>query len=158
MCAIIRQSVQFSSFTQSCPGLRDPMDCSMPGLTVYHQLPEYSNSCPLSWWCRPTISSSVVSFSSCLQSFPESGSFQMSQLFTSLGQSTGVSASASILPKHIQDWFPLEWTGWISCCPRDSQESSPIPQFKSINSLAFSFPYSPTLISIHDYWKDHSLD
>ena len=114
MCAIIRQSVQFSLFTQSCPSLPDPMDCSMPGLTVYHQLPEYSNSCPLSWWCRPTISSSVVPFSSCLQSFPASGSFQMSQLYISLGQSVGVSASASILPKHIQDWFPLGWTDWIS--------------------------------------------
>ena len=74
----------------------------------------YSNSCPLSWWCHPTISSSVVPFSSCLQSFPASMSFQMSQLFTSGGQSTGVSASASVLPMNIQDWFPLGWTGWIS--------------------------------------------
>ena len=74
----------------------------------------YSNSCPLSQWCHPTISSSVVSFSSCLQSFPASGSFQMSQLFTSGSQSTGVSASTSVPPKNIQDWFPLGWTGWIS--------------------------------------------
>ena len=74
----------------------------------------YSNSCPSSWWCHPTISSSVVPFSSCPQSFPASGSFQMSQLFASGGQSTRVSASVSVLPMNIQDWFPLGWTGWIS--------------------------------------------
>ena len=73
----------------------------------------YSNSCPLSQWCHPTISSSVVPFSSCLQSFPASGSFQMSQFSASGGQSIGVSASASVLPMNIQDWFSLEWTGWI---------------------------------------------
>ena len=72
----------------------------------------YSNSCPLSRWCHPTISSSVVPFSSCLQSFPASGSFQMSQFSASGGQSIG--ASASVLPMNIQDWFPLGWTGWIS--------------------------------------------
>ena len=71
-----------------------------------------SNSCLLSWQCHPTISSTVIPFSSCLQSFPGSGSFQMSQLFASGGQSTG--ASASVLPMNIQDWFPLGWTGWIS--------------------------------------------
>ena len=74
----------------------------------------YSNSCPLSRWCHPTISSSVVPFSSHLQSFPASGSFQMSQFLASGGQSIGVSASASVLPMNIQDWFPLGWTGWIS--------------------------------------------
>ena len=74
----------------------------------------YSNSCPLNQWCHPTISSSVAPFSSCLQSFPASGSFQMSQFFTSGGQNIGVSASASVLPMNIQDWFPLGWTGWIS--------------------------------------------
>ena len=74
----------------------------------------HSNSCPLSQWGHPTISSSVVPFSSCLQSFPASGSFQMSQFFPSGGQSIGVSASASVLPMNNQDWFPLGWTGWIS--------------------------------------------
>ena len=74
----------------------------------------YSNSCPLSQWCHPTVSSSVVPFSSYLQSFPASVSFLMSQLFTSGGQSDGVSASLSVLPMNIQDWFPLGWTGWIS--------------------------------------------
>ena len=73
-----------------------------------------SNSCLSSWWCHPTISSSIVPFSSCLQSFPASGSFQMSQLFTSGGQRMRVSASASVLLVNIQDWFPLGWTGWIS--------------------------------------------
>ena len=73
-----------------------------------------SDSCPSSQWCHPTISFSVIPISSCLQSFPESGSFPVSQLFTSDGQSIGVSASASVLPMNIQDWFPLGWTGWIS--------------------------------------------
>ena len=113
----------------------------------------YSNSCPLTWWCHPTISSSVIPFSSHLQSFPASGSFQISQFFASGGQSIGVSASASVLPMNIQDWFSLELFVGSLCSPRDSQESSPIPQFKSINSLALSFLYSPTLTSIHDYWK-----
>ena len=87
-----------------------------------------SNSCPLNRWCHPAISSSVTLFSSCLQSFPASGSFQMSQLFTSGGQSIGASASASALPMNIQDWFPLGWLVGSPCSPRDSQESSPTPQ------------------------------
>ena len=74
----------------------------------------YSNSSPLSWWCHLTISSSVIPFSSCLQSFPASGSFPMSQFFTAGGQSIGVSASTSALPMNIQDWFPSGWIGWIS--------------------------------------------
>ena len=74
----------------------------------------YSNSCPLSRWCHLSISSSIVPFSSCLQSFPASGSFPMSQLFTSGGQNIGVSASTSVLPKNTQDWFSLGWIGWIS--------------------------------------------
>ena len=82
--------------------------CPSPTLGVH------SNPCPLSQWCHPTISSPAVPFSFCLQSFPASGSFQMSQLFTSGGQSTGVSASESVLPMNIQDWFTLGWTGWIS--------------------------------------------
>ena len=85
---------------------RPPCPAPTPGV--------YSNTCPLSWWCHPIISSFVIPFSSCLQSFPASGSFQMSQFFTSGGQSIGVSASASVLPMNIQDWFPLGWTGWIS--------------------------------------------
>ena len=117
-----------------------------------------SNSCPSSRWCHPTISSSVVPFSSCLQPFPASGSFQLSQLFASGGQSIGVSASTSVLPVNTQDSSPLGRMVGSPCSPRDSQESSPTPQFKSINSSVLSFLYSPTLTSIHDYWKNHSLD
>ena len=119
---ILQVSQLVSSDGQSCPTLCDPMDCSTPGLPVHHQLPEFGpNSGPLSRWCHPTISSSVVPFSSCPQSFPASGSFQglfrvfhQNQLFTSGGQSIGVSASTSVLSMNIQDWFPLGWTGWIS--------------------------------------------
>ena len=85
---------------------RPPCPSPTPGV--------HPNPCPLSWWCHPTISSSVVPFSSCPQSFPASGSFQMSQLFASGGQSTGVSVSTSVLPINTQDWSPLGWTGWIS--------------------------------------------
>ena len=92
-----------------------------------------------SQWCHPIISSSLIPFS-CLQFLPASGSFKMSQFFTSGGQSIGVSASASVPPMNTQDWFPLGVT-WSSCSPRDSQESSPTPRFKSINSLVLSFFY-----------------
>ena len=112
-----------------------------------------SNSCPSSQWCHPTVSSSVVPFSSCLQSFPASESFPVSQFFTSDGQGIGASASASVLPMNIQDWFPLGLTGLdLLFSPRDSQKSSTTPQFKSINSSVLSFLYSPTLTSIHDHW------
>ena len=116
-----------------------------------------SNSCPSNRWCHPTILSSVNPFS-CLQSFPASGSFQMSQFFSSGDQSIGASASASVPPMNIQDWFPLGLTSLSSLQSKDFQESSPTPQFKSINSSAFSFLYSPTFTSIQDYWKNHSLD
>ena len=118
----------------------------------------YPNSCPLSRWCHPTISSSVVLFSSCPQSFPASRSFQMSQFFTSGGQRIGVSASTSVLPMNTQDWSPLGWTTWISLESKGLSESSPTPQFKSIDSSVLSFLYNPTLISIHEYWKKHSFD
>ena len=104
----------FSSVTQSCPTLCNPMNHSMPGLPVHHQLPEFPNPCPLSQWCHPAISSSVISFSSCPQSFLAPGSFQMSQLFVSGSQSTEVSATTSVLPMNTQDLSPLGWTGWIS--------------------------------------------
>ena len=118
----------------------------------------YPNSCSLSQWCHPAISSSVVPFSSCPQSLPASETFSMSQLFAWRGQSTGVSALASFLPKNTQDWSPLNGLVGSPCSPRDSQESSPTPHFKSINSSVLSFLHSPTLTSIHDYWKNHSLD
>ena len=112
--------------------------CPSPTLRVY------PNPCPSSQWCHPAISFSVVPFS-CPQSFPTSGSFPMSQLFTSSGQSIGISALTSVLPMNIQDWSPSGWTDWISL---DFQASSPTSQFKSIKSSALSFLYSPTLTSI----------
>ena len=116
-----------------------------------------SDSCPLSLWCHPTISSSVIPFSSYLQSFPVSGSFPMSELFASGCQNIGASASASVLPMNIQD-YTLGLTGLIYLLSKDFQESYPTSQFKSIDSLMISFLYGPTLTSIHDYWKNHSFD
>ena len=106
----------------------------------------------LSQWYHRTISSSVAPFSSCPQSFPISGSFPMSWLFASGAQSIG--ASASVLPMNLQGCFFYDWS---PCCPRDSQESSPAPQFENINSLALSFLYGLTLTFIHDNWKSHLL-
>ena len=126
-----------------------------------------SNSCTLTQWCHPTISSMSAPFSSCLQSFQHQGLFwlvssshqvaseypgwPMNWLFASGSQ--WISASASVLPMNIQAWFALGLSGLMSCCPRDSQESFPALQFESISSLACSLLYGPALTSIHDYWK-----
>ena len=157
LVAYLYMSVQFSCsvvFNSLQPhGLqhtRPPCPSPVPGV--------YSDSCPLSWGCHPTISSSAVPFSSHLQFFSPSGSFQMSQFFTSGGQSIGVSASASVLPMNIQDWSDQDGLVGSHCSPWDSQESSPTPHLKSINSSALRFIYSPTLIPIHDYQKNHSFD
>ena len=115
-----------------------------------------SNSCPSSWWCHPTISSSVAPFSSCLQSFPASGSLPISQFFASGGQR--IRASASALLRNIQDWFHLAWTGWIS------MQSKGLSRVFSNNTVqkhqfsGISFLYGPTLTSIYDHWKNHSFD
>ena len=147
----------FSSVAQSCT-LFDPVDHSMPGLPVHHQLLEFTQI-HVHWVGDAIQPSHPLSFPSpSALSFPASGSFPVSQLFASGGQSIGVSASTSVLPMNTQDWFPLGLTGGSPCSPRDSQESSPISQFKSINSSALSFLYSPTLTSIHDHWKNHSLN
>ena len=133
-----------------CPS-PTPQACSIP--------------CPSSQWCHPTISSSVIPFSSQLQSFPASGSFPMSHLFASGGQSIGASASASILPMNIQDWFSLGLIDLILLLSKgvsrvfsntriDQQEL----MFESINSLALSLLYDPTLTSIYEYWKNHSFN
>ena len=107
--------LQFSSVDQSCPTLCDPNEPHHARPCCPSPTPRaHPNSCPFSWWCHPTISSSVVPFSSCPQSFPASESFPVSQLFTSGGQSIGVSASTSVLPMNIQDRSPLGRTGWIS--------------------------------------------
>ena len=140
LCSFDPQLVEFSCSVVSdslrpheLQHARPPCPSKTPGV--------HSNSCPLGQWCRPIISSSIVCFSSCLQSLPASGSFPMSQLFTWSGQSIRVSASTSVLPMNIQDWFHLEWMVWCPCSPSDSQKSSPAPQFKSINSSMLSFLY-----------------
>ena len=139
-------SVQFSSVAQSHPTLCDPVDCSTPGLPVHHQLLEFTQT-HVQWVGNAIQPSHPLSSPSppSLNLYQHQGHFQMSQLFASGGQSIGISASTSILPMNIQDWSPFSL--------RDSQESSPTPQFKSINSSVLSFLYSPTLTSIHDYWK-----
>ena len=128
-----------SSLDQSCLTLCNPIDCSTPSFPVHHQLPRfYSNSGPLTWlhgWRHPTISSSVVPFSSCLQSFPASGSFPMSQNFTSGGQITGLSASASVHPTNIQDRFHLEWTSR-----------------NSLQSKGLSRVFSNTIVQKHQFF------
>ena len=111
-----------------------------------------------SQWCHPAISSSVDPFSSCPQSLPASESFPMSQLFEWGGQRTGVSALASIIPKKSHGWSPSEWTGWISLQSKGLSRVFSNTTVQSINSSALSFLHSPTLTSIHDHRKNHSLD
>ena len=122
-CSVVSNSLRSHGLQHTRP----PCPSPTPGV--------YPNSGPSSRWFHPVISSSVVPFSFCLQSFPASGSFPTSRLFTSGGQIIG--ASASVLPINIQDWFPLGWTG-SPCCPRDSQETSPASQFESTNFSALS--------------------
>ena len=133
-CSIVSNSLLLPEQQHARP----PCPSPSPGV--------HPNPCPLSWWCHPAISSSLLPFSSCPQSFPASGSFLMSQLFASGGHSIGVSASTSVHPMNTQDWFPLGWTGWISLQSKGLSRVFPTPQFKSI------------LTSIHDHWKNHSLD
>ena len=152
-------ALQFSSVPQSCPTLqphesqhaRLPCPSPTPGV--------HSDSCPLSWWCYPAISSSVVPFSSCLQSFTASGSLPMNQFFTSGGQRIGVSASTSVLPMNTQDWFPLGWTGRISLLSKGLPRvfSNITVQKHQFFSAQLSLCES-VLTSIRDYWKNHSLD
>ena len=153
MTTIIWQhsSVQFSSVTQPCPTLCDPMDYSMPGLPVHHQLPEFTQT--HIHWVGDAIQPPhpVVPFSSHLQSFPASGSFQISQSFTSSVQSIEVSASTSVFPMNTQDRSPLGWTGWISLQSKGLSRVFSNTTAQSINSSVPSFLYSPSLTSIHDY-------
>ena len=116
-----------------------------------------SNSCPLSWWCHPTISSSVVPFSSCLQFFPASGSFLMSRLFVSCGQSTGASASASVPLMNIQDWYPWGLTDLIPLQPKGLLRvfNTTVQKPQSFGTQPFSWSNSHIL---RDYWKNHSFD
>ena len=146
MKEIVIKGNSFSQSVQSlsCPALWDPMNCSTPGLTVQHQLPEFTQT-HVHWLSdaiqpsRPLSSLSPLTFNF----FPASRSFPMSQFSASGGQSIGISASTSVLPMNTQDWSPLGGLVGSPCSPRDSQESSPTPQFKSINSSALSFLHSP---------------
>ena len=141
------------SFPKSCP-LCDPMNCSMPDFPVLQSLRISSDSCPLHWWCHSTISSSVVPFSSCPQSFPALGSFpNESQFFASGGQSIGALASASVLPMNIQGWFPLGLTGLTSLLSEGL-----LSIFSSItvwngDSQLFSMIW---IFLIDSYWKGSS--
>ena len=149
---------QFISVTQSCSALRDPID-STPGLPAHHQLPEFTQTHV--HWVGDDIqpsSPTVIPFSSHLQSFPALGAFPMSHFFASGGQSIGASASVSVLPMNIQDWFPLGWTGYISLQSKGCSTVFSNTTAQNINSSVFSFLYSPTLKFIHDYWKNHSFD
>ena len=118
----------------------------------------YSNSCSSSWWCHPTISSSVIPFSSCLQSFPATGPFPVSWLFTSDSQRIGASPSPSVLPMNILDWSPLGWTALISLQSKGLSRVFSNTAVQKHQFFALSFLYSPTLISIYDYWKNRSFD
>ena len=129
---------------------RPPCPSQTPGV--------HSNSCPSSRWCHPTIWPSVIPFSSCPQSLPASESFSMSQLFTWGGQSIGVSASASVPPMNTQDLSPSGWTGWISLQSKGLWRVFSNTTVQRLNFSVLSFLHSPTLTSIHDHWKNHSLD
>ena len=117
-----------------------------------------SNSHPLSWWCHPTILSSVVPFTSCLQPCPASGPFLMGQLFPSGGQSIVASASASVHPMNIQGWFPLGLTSLISLLSKRLSRVFSSTTVQKHQFFSAQFLYSSTLTSIHDHWKNHSLD
>ena len=117
-----------------------------------------SSSCPLSQWCHPTVSPSVVPFSSCLQSFPALGSFARSQFIASVGQSIGVSVSISVLPMNTQDWSPLERTGRISLQSKGLLRVFSNTTVQKHWFFGAQLLYDPTLTSIHDYWKNHSSD
>ena len=151
-------SVQFSHSIMSdslrpheLQNARPPCPSPTPGV--------HPNPCPLIQWCHPAISSSVIPFSSCPQSFPASGSFPMSQLFAWGGQSIGVSGSSSVLPMNTQDWSPLGWTGWISLQSKGLSRvfsNTTVQKHQFYSTLTFL--YSLTLYSLHYHWKNHSLD
>ena len=150
-------SVQFSHSVMSDSLWPHGIAARQASLSITKYPGAYSNSCPLSRWCHWTISSSVVCFSSHLQSFPASGSFPMSQLFAWGGQSIGVSTSVSDLSVNTQDWSPLGWTGWIFLQSKGLSRvfSNTTVQKHQFFSAQLS---SPTLTSIHDYWKNHNFD
>ena len=145
---------------KSSPTLCDPMNCSMHARLPHPLLSPWvcSNSCPLSQWYHPTISSSVTPFSSCPQSLTASGSLPMSCFFASGDQSISTSVSPSVLPMNIQDWFPSGLTGWISLQSKGLSRIFFNTTVQKYQPLVLSFLYSPTLTPIHDYWKSRSFD
>ena len=158
MSSLIFFFIQFSSVAQSCPTLCKPMDCSTPGLPIHHQLPEFTQthvhrvgdaiqpSHPLSSPFSPAPNPSQH------QSFP------VSQFFAWGSHSIGVWTSTSVLPMNTQDWSPLGWTGWISLQSKGLSRVFSNTTIQKQNSSALSFLHNPTLTSIHDHWKNHSLD
>ena len=146
----IPYSVQFSLVAQLCWLFVTPWTAACQTSCPSPTPRAYSNSWPSRRWCHRTISTSVIPFSSCLQIFPVSGSFQMSWFFTSGGQSIRVSASASVLPMNIQDWFPLGLTRWISLLSKGLSRVFSNTAVQNHHSSVLSFLYSPTLTSIHD--------
>ena len=144
------------SITKSCLTLCNPMNCSMPVFSVLHCLPEFAQTDV--HWVDAAISSSVTPFSSCLQSFPASGSFPMGQLFSSGSQSTGASASESFLPMNIQCWFSLALTGLISLLSKELWRVFFSTTVQKHQFFGTQLSSSPTLTCIHDHWKNHSLD
>ena len=146
------------SVAKSCPTLWDPIDCKTLGFSVLHYLLEFAQT--YVHWVGDAIQPTHPLLPPSLPALNLSQHqvfFPLSQFFVSGGQSIGVSASASVLPMNIQGWFPLGLTGLVSLLSRDSQGSSPTQQFKSIDSSVLSLLYSPTLISMHDYWKITAL-
>ena len=148
-------SAQLSSVTLLCSTLCDPMDCNTKGFPVHHQIPGLAQT-QVNDDIQPSHSLSSPSFAFSLSQ--HQGLFKWVSSSHHGGQSIGTSASASVLPVNIQDWFPLGWTGWISLQSKGRSESSLKPHVKSINSMVLSFLYGPALTSIHNYWKNHSFD
>ena len=152
----IHNSVQFISIIQLCLTLR-PHGLKHTKFPCLSLTPgACSNSCPSSWWCHPTISFSVIPFSSCLQSFPASGSFPMCQLFASGGQS--IEASASVLPMNIQDWFPLGLTDLSSLQSKGLSKFFSNTTIQKHQFFSTQLLYHLALRNVHDFWKNHSFD
>ena len=158
-CFCCMVSVQFSSVAHSCPSLCDPMDHSTSGFLVHHQLLELTHWLMSTELVMPSNHLILCQpLSSRFQSFPASGSFQMSQLFASSGQSIGISASAAALPMNIQDWFPLGLAGLISLLFKGLSRVFSNTTVQQHHSLVLSYMHGPTLTSLHDYCKNHNFD
>ena len=156
--SLLKLHTHCSSVAKSCPILwsRGLQHARLPCPSLSPRA--WPNSCPSSWWYYPTILFSVIPFSSCPQSFPASESFPMSWLFSPGDPRIGASASASVLPMNIQEWFSLGWTGWIFLQSKELSRVFSITPVQNISSSALSFLYSSTLTYIFDYRKNQSFD